>query len=74
MAYRQVFGVPGERSIAQNLVWADMVERSCFLRPTQIITPDGKIDPLSGATNEGRRLYFLETKAKVESKPIDTND
>lgn len=74
MAYRIVFGQAGERTAAQQVVWEDMIERSCFLRPTQIITPDGKIDPLAGSTNEGRRLYFLETKAKVESKPIDTND
>ena len=74
MAYRIVFGQQGQRTAAQQTVWEDMIHRGFFLHPTQVITPAGSMDPLAGSTNEGRRLFFLETKAKVESKPIDTND
>jgi len=74
MAYRILFGVKETRTAVQTLVWEDMAYRAHYERPTQVITPDGRMDPLAGSTNEGRRLHFLETKAKVESKPIDTND
>jgi hypothetical protein len=74
MAYRVVYGVEGERTIAQQMVWDDEKDRACYDRTTQVLTRDGRIDPIISATNEGRRQQFLETKAKVESKPIDTND
>lgn len=67
-AYRRIFGTEGNRSPDQELVWADMVHRSCFLRPVnnkaEVETP---YDPIAAHLNEGKRIFFLGTLTRVNA-------
>jgi hypothetical protein len=59
-AYRRVFGMPGKRSIDQQLVWADL---SAFCRanfPT--FTPDSE---RLTCLKEGRREVFLRIHSAI---------
>lgn len=68
-SYRVVFGVDGERSPQQIAVWNDL-KRTCRVEtPTSIPDMAGRIDPISTAMNEGKRLMFLGINAKINQEP-----
>jgi hypothetical protein len=71
LAYAKVFGTPGKRDTAQQIVWDDIKKGSFWNRSTMSVDSDGKVDPMKMAANEGRRSWaneieeFIDQAAKV---------
>lgn len=75
LAYARVFGAPGKRTPAQEMVMADLEMRCGMHKP--IFRPDstGAVCPIRGYLTEGRRTSILEIQdfvrrgSAVEPKP-----
>lgn len=63
LAYAQVFGRPGHRTPAQEIVWADM-ERRGYRYGTTIVPhkETGKVEPINVGVAEGCRIFHLQTE------------
>lgn len=59
-AYRRVFGLPGKRSMDQQLVWADLAAFCRANEPT--FTPDSE---RITCLKEGRREVFLRINSAI---------
>lgn len=77
LAYKRVFGVEGERTKEQQIVWDDLNKRLKFESPVfmpNFEAAQGKsvttYDPLTAALNDGMRWAFAQIKEFVE-KDLD---
>jgi hypothetical protein len=66
-AYKAVFGVEGNRSEAQKLVWEDMKARARVETPVFLADASGQLCPLRAANADGARMYFLQLSEIVRS-------
>jgi hypothetical protein len=60
LAYAKVFGTPGKRDTAQQIVWDDIRKGSYATKSTMSVDDEGKVDPMKMAANEGRRSWAIE--------------
>jgi hypothetical protein len=64
-AYAQVFGLPGQMSDAQRIVWEDLAQMGFERLPLTPVQVAGPIDPLRLAHNDGKRTYFLNILERI---------
>lgn len=64
-AYAQVFGSDGQRSTIQQAVWDDLAAGCFEFKSLAAICPDGTIDPVRLAWNDGRRSMFLYVRESI---------
>lgn len=67
-AYKSVFGVEGNRTTAQELVWEDMERRSRIFLPVH--APQGPVDVNLGLINEGKRRFHLGTLSRIKAPAV----
>ena len=60
--YREVFGIEGRRSVAQQRVWADLCVAGFAHQCTHVLH-SGLVSSIDGAHNDGRRWLFLYIQA-----------
>lgn len=72
-AYRVVFGTE-DRTPQQIAVWNDLKRTCRYDQPISIPDMAGRIDPISTAMNEGKRLVFLGINAKLNQQPRITDE
>lgn len=69
-AYRAVFGVLGERTVHQIMVWEDMKRRARIELPIfQVYAIDQPLDPLRAAVADGARMFFCDLQEILRKDP-----
>jgi hypothetical protein len=70
-AYRNVFGIAGHRTKAQEIVLRDIEHRGKIWSNTWIPNHSMQIDPYRGCIAEGERLFAIRTIQMANTKPSD---
>jgi len=68
-AYRSVYGTDADRTVAQQIVWNDMMAACYANRPTMVPDKAGHLCPLRTAQAEGKRMLFLEIQEFTRARP-----
>ena len=64
LAFKAVFGTGAKRSVAQKIVWAELIEKN-LEQPVFIAGKSGVYDPLAAALNDGGRRVLQQIKSLV---------